>query len=84
MRLTKQERKHIREWQARLQAKVGELYRLIAADLGYGDPAQIVAEDTRAAVTAEVETAIERWDEDVEMSDSPPTSTDGAFAGRAL
>ena len=76
MRHTKEERRQLRQLQEKLNAKEDEISRLIAADLGYGDPAQITDDKRRAALADDVDAVIERWEVDVEVSDNPPTSTE--------
>jgi hypothetical protein len=77
MRLTKEECRQLKGWYKNLQAREREIFEAVASELGYDQPAEITDPAKRQALADEVEHIIDRWEEDVKMSDSPPTSTEG-------
>jgi hypothetical protein len=77
MRLTKEECRQLKGWYKKLQAREREIFEAVASELGYDHPAEITDPAKRQALADEVEHIIDRWEEDVKMSDSPPTSTEG-------
>jgi hypothetical protein len=76
MRLTKEECRQLKRWYKKLQAKEREIFEAVASELRYDHPAEITDPAKRQALADKVEHIIDRWEEDVEMSDSPATSTE--------